>query len=97
MGNHLIDLTGPEFNKQPFTRTWIYGVYGGTVTFYEEMVTHSFLLSKPNRCFPIKVPPAVEVTGFYPTLSCLRHDARRGDFTVSMERFVLRQAQSPSR
>ena len=26
MGNHLIDLTGPEFNKQRFTRSWIFGV-----------------------------------------------------------------------
>jgi len=31
MGNHLLDLTGPEFNKQPFTRTWIYGAYDGKV------------------------------------------------------------------
>ena len=97
MGNHLIDLTGPEFNKQPFTRTWIYGVHGGRVTFYEEMVTRSFLLSKPNTCFPIKSPPAVEAAGFYPTLSCLRYDARSEDVTVSMERFVLRQAQPPTR
>jgi hypothetical protein len=97
MGNHLIDLGGPEFNKQPFTRTWIYGVYDGKVTFYEEMVTRSFLLSKPNTCFPIKQPPAVGVTGLYPTVSCIRHGATSGDFTVSMERFVLRQAEPPRR
>jgi hypothetical protein len=97
MGNHLIDLTGPEFNRQPFTRTWIYGVYGGRVTFYEEMVTRAFLLSQPNACFPIKTPPAVALTGFYPTVSCLRHDVRSGDVTVSMERFVLRRAEPPSR
>jgi hypothetical protein len=48
MGNHLVDLTGPEVNKQPFTRTWIFGVYNGKVTFYEEMVTRAFLLSKPG-------------------------------------------------
>lgn len=95
MGNHLVDLTGPEFNKQPFTRTWIYGVYGGKVTFYEEMVTRSFLSSKPNACVPIKSPPAVGATGFYPSLSCLRHDAGSGDFSVSMERFVLRRAEPP--
>jgi hypothetical protein len=96
MGNHLVDLTGPEFNKQPFTRTWIYGTYGGKVTFYEEMVTRAFLLSRPSTCFPIKTPPAVELGGFYPTASCLRHDARTGEYTVSMERFVLRQAAPPA-
>jgi hypothetical protein len=92
MGNHLIDLTGPEFNKQPFTRTWIFGVYDGKVTFYEEMVTRAFLVSKPSTCFPIKSPAAVGRSGFYPTLSCLRHDARTGEYTVSMETFVFREA-----
>ena len=33
MGNHLVDTTGPEFQKQPFTRSWIYGVYDGRVIF----------------------------------------------------------------
>jgi hypothetical protein len=96
MGNHLVDLTSPEFHKQPFTRTWIFGVYDGKVTFYEEMVTRAFLLSKPNTCFPIKSPPAVGRRGFYPTLSCLRHDARTGEYTVSLETFVLREAQAPA-
>ena len=95
MGNHLIDLTGPEFNKQTFTRSWIYGVYDGKVIFYEEMVTRAHLLSKPNACTPIKSPKAVEVTGFYPTVSCIRDNPASGEYTVSMERFVLRNASPP--
>jgi hypothetical protein len=66
------------------------------VTFYEEMVTRSFLQSKPDTCFPIKIPPAVGRSGFYPTLSCLRHDARSGAHTVSMEGFAFREAQAPA-
>ena len=96
MGNHLVDLTGPEFNKQPFTRTWIFGVYNGKVTFYEEMVTRSFLQSKPDTCFPIKIPPAVGRSGFYPTLACHRHDGRTGEYTVSMEGFAFREALAPA-
>ena len=96
MGNHLVDLTGPEFNKQPFTRTWVFGAYDGKVTFYEEMVTRAFLLSKPSICFPIKSPPAVGLRGFYPTASCLRHDARTGEYTVSVEGFAFREAQAPA-
>jgi len=92
MGNHLIDLTGPEFNKQPFTRSWIYGVYGGKVIFYEEMVTRAHMLSKPNTCTPIKSPKAVDTRGYYPTASCIRHDPATGEYTVSMEGFVLREA-----
>jgi hypothetical protein len=95
MGNHLIDLTGPEFNKQPFTRSWIYGVYDGKVIFYEEMVTRDHILSKPNRCQPIKPPKAFATRGYYPTVSCIRHDAATGQYTVSMESFVLREASAP--
>jgi hypothetical protein len=93
MGNHLIDLSGPEFNGQPFTRTWIFGVYDGRVTFYEEMVTRDYILSRPNTCFPIKAPAAVARSGFYPTVSCIRYDADSGQHTIAMERFVLRRAE----
>src|SRR4030095_167690 len=95
MGNHLIDLTGPEFGKQPFARSWIYGVYDGKVIFYEEMVTRAHILSKPNACTPIKSPKAVEVSGFYPTISCIRNTPASGEHTVSMEGFVYRNASAP--
>ena len=95
MGNHLIDLTGPEFAKQPFKRSWIYGVYDGKVIFYEEMVTRAHLLSKPNACTPIKSPKAVAVSGFYPTVSCLRNNPTSGEYTVSIEGFVFRDASGP--
>ena len=95
MGNHLIDPTGPEFRKQPFTRSWIFGVYDGKVIFYEEMVARAFLLSTPSTCFPIKSPKAVALRGFYPTVSCIRHNAQSGEHTVSMEHFTLREASAP--
>jgi len=94
MGNHLIDVTGPEFNKQPFTHSWIYGVYDGKVIFYEQMVTREYLSGKPNGCTPIKSPKAVAVAGFYPTLSCMR-SSPTGEITVSMEGFVFRDASPP--
>ena len=95
MGNHLIDQTGPEFNGKKFTRTWIYGVYDGRVTFYEEMVTRDYLLSRPNACFPLKSPAAVGVRGYYPTQSCIRYLAQANEYTVSMEGFALREASAP--
>ena len=95
MGNHLVDLTGPEFNKQPFTRSWIYGVYDGKMIFYEEMVTRAHLLATRDACVSVKSPNAVDTRGFYPTRSCLRRDAATGAYTVSMEGFVLREAAAP--
>ncbi len=97
MGNHLMDLSGPEFQKQPFTRSWIFGAYDGAITFYEEMVARDFLLRRPDTCFPIKSPEAVARAGFYPTVSCIRHDATTGESTVSLERFVYRKSAPPAR
>jgi hypothetical protein len=95
MGNHLIDLTGPEFNGQPFTRSWIFGIYDGRITYYEEMLSRDHLLSKPNTCQPIKAAPAVGQAGYYPTVSCIRYDAQTDTYTVSIENFVLRERADP--
>ena len=95
MGNHLVDLTGPEFQKQPFTRSWIFGAYEGRIIFYEEMVAHRHLVQQPRSCAPIKQPEGWATAGFYPTVSCLRHDAATGETTVSIERFVFRPASAP--
>jgi hypothetical protein len=94
MGNHLIDPTSPEFNGKTFTRTWIYGVYDGRVTFYEEMLTREYMLSRPTACFPIKSPAAVGVAGYYPTQSCTRYHAPTNEYTVSLERFARREASA---
>lgn len=95
MGNHLIDTTAAEFRGTPFTRSWIFGTYDGRVTFYEEMLTVAYFASKPDACAAIKSPPAVAQSGYYPTRSCVRYDAARDEYTVSMEDFVYRQAESP--
>ena len=92
MGNHLIDLTGAEFTGEPFTRSWIYGMYRGRVTFYEEMVSLAYLQSQPDSCRTIKTPPAVEVSGHYPTQRCVRYDPAANDYVISMEDFEYRAA-----
>jgi hypothetical protein len=96
MGNHLIDQTGPEFKGQKFTRSWIYGVYDGRVTFFEEMVTREYLLSQPNTCFPLKSPPAVGISGYYPARSCIRYLPQTNEYTVSIEGFALREGSAPA-
>jgi hypothetical protein len=96
MGGHLRDRQDPVFNKtQPATHSFLFGAYDSNVIFYEPMVTRAFLLSSPNTCFPIKSPKAVALSGFYPTVSCVRHDAKTSEYTVSIENFVLREASAP--
>jgi hypothetical protein len=95
MGNHLIDVTGPEFNGEQWKRNFIFGAYDGKITFYEEMLTRAHLLSQPNACNPIKSPSAVGLSGFYPTQSCIRYDSATDEHTVSMEGFVYIEASDP--
>jgi hypothetical protein len=95
MGNHLLDPRTSEFHGEPFTRTWIYGIYDARVIFYEDMVARSYILSKPDECFPIKSPEAVALAGYYPTRSCVRYAPGKDEYTVSIEDFVLRKASPP--
>ena len=95
MGNHLLDPTQHEFHGGPFKRHWIYGVYDGRVIFYEEMVARSYMMSKPDACFPIPSPAAVALAGYYPTRSCIRYAPAKDEYTVSIEDFVLRKASPP--
>lgn len=95
MGNHLIDLTGPEFNGGKWERNWIFGTYDGKITFYEEMLTLEYLKSQPNTCNAIKSPPAVAISGFYPSKSCIRYDPSTDEYSVSMDGFEYREASEP--
>jgi hypothetical protein len=97
MGNHLIDPTAPEFNGQPFTHTWVYGVWNREVTFYEPMVTHEVFSGLRagtinDACFDFKQPGAFQESGWFPTKYCLRHRDNRNDMTISLENFVHRDA-----
>jgi hypothetical protein len=95
MGNHLIDSTSGEFAKPPrkFTHTWIFGAFDGRITFYEPMITHEFLMTRPNICVPIKQPSAWQISGYYPTRYCIRHHDRARKYTISMEGLAYRKAE----
>lgn len=95
MGNHLVDPTAEEFTGKPFTRSWIFGTYDGQITFWEEMLSLDFLNSKPNECFPIKLPEAVAVSGYYPSHVCTRYNEEDGSVGVSVEEFKYWQADPP--
>lgn len=90
MGNHLIDQHDPELADPSlgFSRTFIYGTYGGRLIFLEPMVSLAYLASKPSGCVPLRVPSAWETPGYYPTSYCVRFDAVRETYRVSLESLV---------
>src|SRR3990170_3926520 len=90
MGAHWVDVTTPELNGGIFTQTFLYGSYNGDVTFYEPMITKSFLddHSTYQRSFP--VPAKFKKDGYYPTK--MRVEKINGVTNVILEGFVYRQA-----
>jgi hypothetical protein len=93
MGNHLIDPASGEFNHQPFTRTFLYGSYDGKITFYEPMLSLSYLQSQPNEYLDLKLPAAYAQTGYYPTRYSVRYDRERNVYRISLERFIYHVAR----
>lgn len=90
MGVHWIDPSSPEFNKQPFTRTFIYGSYDGQIAFLEPMAARSYLETKPNITETIKAPPEYQKPGHYPAAYSLRYDPARKEYTITLEDLIWR-------
>jgi hypothetical protein len=93
MGNHLIDPASPEFNNQPFTRTFLYGTYDGRVIFYEPMLTLQYLQSQPNEYLELKQATDYAQSGYYPTRYSVRYDPSQEVYRISLERFVYHAAR----
>ena len=91
MGTHWPDPSGPEFNGQLFTRSFIYGSYDGTFIFNEPMVTKAFLETKTAPSpLPIKLPAKYANPGYYPTNYSVGYDAATKEYRVSLSGLVLR-------
>lgn len=90
MGAHAIDPAAPEFNKQPFTTTFIYGFYDGQVVFLEPMMTKAFLETKPNVIEQVRLPKHFVLPAYYPATYRVKYDAARREYVISLESLVSR-------
>jgi len=90
MGAHAIDLSAPEFNKLPFTKTFIYGFYDGQLIFVEPMMTKAFLETKPNAVDRVKLPKTYSKPGYYPTSYGVNYNATQHEYEVSLEGLIYK-------
>lgn len=90
MGSHAIDPSGPEFNKSPFTKTFIYGFYDGSMAFLEPMATKAFLETKPDTTDYIKLPKAYSRHGYYPTQYGVKYNQDQREYVIAMEGLIYR-------
>lgn len=88
MGAHAIDPTAPEFNKLPFTKTFIYGFYDGQMVFLEPMVTKAFLETKPSVTDRIKLPKTYSQHAYYPTIYSIKYNAIQREYEISLESLI---------
>lgn len=93
MGNHLINPSAPEFIGNPFSSTFIYGSYDGTLTFMEPMLTLELLSGRPFFCRPIAQPAAYQTDGHYPRQYCVKYYPARKEYHVALEDFVYRRGR----
>jgi hypothetical protein len=104
-GLHWVDQLAPELRGEPFRQIFIFGSYDGKVNFWEPMITkqffedvRSFLTDLQSTghtiavTFDIKQPEQFLETSYYPTQYSIRYDADAGEFSVSLDNFVLRKA-----
>ena len=91
MGTHWSDASAPEFNGQAFTKTFIYGSWNGTFTFYEPMFTKAFLESKPAVVqVALKLPSKYATPGFYATAYKVGYDADSKEWVIALSELVRR-------
>jgi hypothetical protein len=95
MGNHLIDSKDPELANPAlgFTRTFIYGAFGGQMIFLEPMVSHAYLSKRPNECTVIKAPAEWPTSDYYPTSYCVRYDSKAATYRITLEGLTHRSTQ----
>lgn len=85
MGAHAVNPGAPEFNHQPFTKTFIYGFYDGQMIFLEPMVSQAFLQSKPDTTANINLPKSYQRHAYYPTRYHVGYDPAKSEFVVAIE------------
>jgi hypothetical protein len=91
MGGHWVDPKAPELNGRPFTKTFLYGSYGGKMIHFEPMITKAFLESKPDYSQAIQVPTSYRKSAYYPTRYSVRYDAVRREYTIALEGMTWRE------
>ncbi len=92
MGSHWVDPTSAELQGGQFTSTFIYGTYGGKLTFVEPMVALSFLQSKPTFEKTVSAPAIFDKAGYYPSKYKVAYNATRKEYTISLEDLAFYRA-----
>jgi len=95
MGSHYADVTSPQLKPGNFSNIFLIGVHGGSILFWEPMLTKEYFESKPNFTGKLKLPEAYPVSGYYPTSYSVVYDAKAKEFNIALDGLTFRLSSYP--
>lgn len=90
MGVHWANRDAEELRGKPFTHTFIYGSWDGRMIFYEPMIAHSFLASKPDVTSSFPTAQCTQPSGYHPSQYSIRYNRDARTYRVSLSGFEFR-------
>jgi hypothetical protein len=95
MGTHYADVTSSQLKPGNFSNIFLIGVHGGSILFWEPMITKEYLETQPNFTANLKLPEAYPVSGYYPTAYSIVYDKKRKEIDISLDGLTFRLASYP--
>lgn len=95
MGSHYADVTSPQLKPGNFANIFLIGAHGGSILFWEPMITKKYFESKPNFTGKLKLPESYPVSGYYPTAYSVIYDKARKETDVSLDGLTFRLSSYP--
>jgi hypothetical protein len=95
MGSHYADVTSPQLKAGNFSNIFLIGAHGGSILFWEPMITRAYLQTKPKFTGKLKLPESYPVSGYYPTAYSVVYDPTRKEFDISLDGLTFRLASYP--
>lgn len=95
MGSHYADSTSPQLKPGNFSNIFLIGAHGGSILFWEPMITRDYLLTKPKFTGKLKLPESYPVSGYYPTAYSVIYDASRKEYDISLDGLTFRLSSYP--
>ena len=95
MGSHYADVTSPQLKPGNFSNIFLIGAHGGSILFWEPMLTKAYLESKPKFSEKLKLPESYPVSGYYPTGYSVIYDRNRREYDISLDGLTFRLSSYP--
>jgi hypothetical protein len=96
MGSHYADVTSDQLKPGNFSNIFLIGVHGGSILFWEPMITKQYFESKPNFTAKLKLPESYPVSGYYPTAYSVIYDKDKQETNISLDGLTFRLASYPN-